>query len=801
MKKIIISIFICSFICLGIKQNNAFGWGTNISVEKYPKTWTLETLKLYVEEWLKLDYPQTVNSDSYFVKTHPLLTLLIIDLFEKKYGNEKGWVKLTDEQKREIIWGSIEEDYDVKGTSSVSCYSEMEMSWLLQGIPVIENFAPTPTFSRAFNHFIGPEPEYSPLINVVDTIYDNLPWCGENTSSLLWARNDNRNEMNFSKLKDYGEPDLCINKNKRLKGFRAIGHIIHLLEDCTSPAHVRNDAHPYSDSYEKRIAKKTPFEHYYLIKDDLLNGNVEPLEYSSLDQYIIKLAKYTREHYFSDNTEFESKHGEIDLPAVNIDHDDDEFFYNELNKKVALKGWAYWIKFNTSFIASSFDYIAAREAAKKFATVANDDVVEDGFSDLGLKAIQYGAGLLKLCIDELNNAPPTPSITSIPNSDSVDPNSEMSIDYNRHVIDPDCDSVTFCLEVHDEDRNIVYNSRDNETFNFAVQGFIIPGLEYGKTYWWTIFAIDQLGKRSKNPYSESWSSFTTTIDPNDIDNDGDGYTENQGDCDDGNPNIHPNAAELCNGIDDDCDALTPDGSGDTPPLNTLQEGVCALSDQSCANGAWENDYSGVIDYEADEVSCDGLDNDCDGQVDESCSSSSSVTLHGDNFDPNSKVVISGGGPYGVGGYDTPSMAFDVAISGDYAYVADGYSGLQIIDISVPSSPAWVGGFDTPGDAYGVAISGNYAYVADGDSDLQIIDISVPSSPAWVGEYYMPPGYARGVAISGDYAYVAADWLKIMDISVPSNPVWVGGQYAPPGDAWDVAISGDYMWWIMRAAYR
>jgi formylglycine-generating enzyme required for sulfatase activity len=42
-------------------------------------------------------------------------------------------------------------------------------------------------------------------------------------------------------------------------------------------------------------------------------------------------------------------------------------------------------------------------------------------------------------------------------------------------------------------------------------------------------------------------------DPNDVDIDGDGYTENQGDCDDGDDMIYPGGPEICgDGIDQDC---------------------------------------------------------------------------------------------------------------------------------------------------------------------------------------------------------------------------------------------------------
>ena len=54
------------------------------------------------------------------------------------------------------------------------------------------------------------------------------------------------------------------------------------------------------------------------------------------------------------------------------------------------------------------------------------------------------------------------------------------------------------------------------------------------------------------------------INDSDIDDDGDGYTENQGDCDDSNAQINPGATELEDGIDNDCD-----GEVDELPNSTI----------------------------------------------------------------------------------------------------------------------------------------------------------------------------------------------------------------------------------------
>lgn len=77
--------------------------------------------------------------------------------------------------------------------------------------------------------------------------------------------------------------------------------------------------------------------------------------------------------------------------------------------------------------------------------------------------------------------------------------------------------------------------------------------------------------------------------------------------------------------------------------------------------------------------------------------------------------------------DTSGQAVDVVVSGNYAYVADRTSGLQIIDISTPASASIIKNIPTSNVAHSVAIKDNYVYMADYPSGLQIIDISTPAS--------------------------------------------------------------------------
>ena len=94
------------------------------------------------------------------------------------------------------------------------------------------------------------------------------------------------------------------------------------------------------------------------------------------------------------------------------------------------------------------------------------------------------------------------------------------------------------------------------------------------------------------------------------DNDSDGYPEGI-DCDDNDPDVYPGADEDCgNGIDDDCDDFIDDNDIDC----CWDDDGDGFKDELC-NGTDCDDSDAAVNPAAAEDCDDGIDNDCDGQVD------------------------------------------------------------------------------------------------------------------------------------------------------------------------------------------
>lgn len=90
----------------------------------------------------------------------------------------------------------------------------------------------------------------------------------------------------------------------------------------------------------------------------------------------------------------------------------------------------------------------------------------------------------------------------------------------------------------------------------------------------------------------------------DLDQDGDGWTVQQGDCDDVDAAVNPGAQDVCDGLDNNCDgSIDNDVDGD----NVLPCVLAGVGDD-CDN-ADPTVYPGAAQV------CDGIDHNCDGQID------------------------------------------------------------------------------------------------------------------------------------------------------------------------------------------
>ena len=103
-----------------------------------------------------------------------------------------------------------------------------------------------------------------------------------------------------------------------------------------------------------------------------------------------------------------------------------------------------------------------------------------------------------------------------------------------------------------------------------------------------------------------------------------GYVTDRNDCDDTNPNLFPGNAEVCDGVDNDCDDEADEGLDQTWYADADADGfgnsrdkivACAQPEGYVLDNADCNDETALA-YPGNTEVCDEIDNDCDRQIDE-----------------------------------------------------------------------------------------------------------------------------------------------------------------------------------------
>jgi len=248
-------------------------------------------------------------------------------------------------------------------------------------------------------------------------------------------------------------------------------------------------------------------------------------------------------------------------------------------------------------------------------------------------------------------------------------------------------------------------------------------------------------------------STTLEIDPC-LDDDADGFTTCDDDCDDAEPTAYPGAEEIADGQDNDCDGEIDEGTSladDDADGWTELDGDCDDSDPAVnpeATDVWydgvDSDCDGAGDYDADgdgwdsdahsggdpldcddtdssvnpgqsEVWYDGVDSDCDGASDYDADGDgyTSDAYGGSDCDDSASGTHPGNTDAWYDGVDADCDGASDYDADDDGYDHDGYGGADCDDADAEISPGavevWYDGVDTDCD-------GASDYDADGDGE-------------------------------------------------------------------------------------
>ncbi len=115
-----------------------------------------------------------------------------------------------------------------------------------------------------------------------------------------------------------------------------------------------------------------------------------------------------------------------------------------------------------------------------------------------------------------------------------------------------------------------------------------------------------------------------------------GYALNGDDCDDTSASVHPGAPERCNGVDDDCDGVANFVLG---PHDSEDDDRDGYPDARCPGVGTDCDDGAAHIYPGAPRICDGLDSDCDGEIDDGADVAWYLDFDGDGFGDDANPIM------------------------------------------------------------------------------------------------------------------------------------------------------------------
>jgi hypothetical protein len=207
--------------------------------------------------------------------THPHITLISLNHY--KYSS---FPSITDDYIAEMMQGSIEEDDYIFLRSKNHFYDFFHRDKSMLG-----------NYSGGFRY----------------TFESAKQWAQDYVAQLTFSNGLDGGPYTWQEaIKYYRLPG----EDNRKKAFRILGHILHLIQDMTVPAHTRDDLH-FPDTYEAWVK-----ENANILWSVDSSGNLDiglpgstpllqgttPLEMRSLDEYFDWLSIYSQSNFASDDT-------------------------------------------------------------------------------------------------------------------------------------------------------------------------------------------------------------------------------------------------------------------------------------------------------------------------------------------------------------------------------------------------------------------------------------------------------------------------------------------------------------------